>query len=151
MTRHAISIPPFCSSCFNRPDESQWVDFEAAYDGPVIPGTPANVPLDDLILCENCVKEAARLVGMVHDDEAKARITELEGAVAERDEEIKAKDTMISHLDKTVAEAIDHPVKRGHGKPTFKGPESHAEELAEMRRNRLAREKRGKAKKKVTA
>lgn len=150
MTRLALHIPPYCASCFQHPDDVSWVDFEASYDGPVIPGSPANIPVDDLIICENCLRHGATLIGMVHNEEAEAKVKELEARVAELEEEIPGKDRLISHLERTVAEAIDHPIKRGHGKPAFKGPESHAPELAQMRKNRVAREKASKKRRKVS-
>lgn len=154
--RRADPKPAHCSVCLQAPSvrdpQLEFVDFEASWDGPVItrngeevsPEQFAPVPIDDLIVCEECLRSAAKLIGMEQAEELRARVAELEGTVTERDVEIKAKDSMISHLEKTVGEAIDHPVKRPQGKPTFKGPESHDAELAQMRKARAARGKKKK-------
>jgi hypothetical protein len=67
--------PPFaCSSCAHRWQDRQHVDFEAAWDGPVLEGFERkdNIPLDDLIVCEECVREAAQLLGLTARGDLKA-------------------------------------------------------------------------------
>lgn len=61
---------PYCSSCFGQYPDRQHVDFEAYWDGPVINGS-VKVAIDDLIVCENCVKRAAELLGMTEGAEDK--------------------------------------------------------------------------------
>jgi hypothetical protein len=55
--------PIYCSACFNSKDVRH-VDFDAACDRGYSDGTATAVAMDDLILCEDCVKEGARLLGM---------------------------------------------------------------------------------------
>lgn len=72
--RLADPKPGFCSSCFNSSPELRYVDFDAAWDGPVIidpeRGTakiwPGGVPSsnDDLYLCESCVQRATEILGL---------------------------------------------------------------------------------------
>ena len=65
----AEPAPPRCSACFQAKPQETHVDFGAAYDGPVVPaaenvaGLVGHV-IDDLILCETCITEAAQLVGL---------------------------------------------------------------------------------------
>lgn len=62
--------PPFCHSCFGRPEDARYVDFGAVHEGPsfasgfedevVVGGNPSIS--DELVLCEECLKVAAGLV-----------------------------------------------------------------------------------------
>lgn len=53
--------PTYCSSCFAQNPDKQHVDFGAYYDGPVLDGAKQS-QIDDLILCEDCLREAAGLI-----------------------------------------------------------------------------------------
>ena len=60
--------PPHCSSCYQQKPDQRHVDFEAAWDGPVLPALDGAVgvighSIDDLILCEDCIRIAAGLIG----------------------------------------------------------------------------------------
>jgi hypothetical protein len=70
MTRLASDIreadkPIYCSSCFNS-QPVRHVDFDAACDRGYGNDEAVKITMDDLILCENCVKEAGEILGM-HD------------------------------------------------------------------------------------
>lgn len=117
MTKLAESRPPFCASCFQHPD-GRSVDFEAAYDGPVIPGTPEPVPVDDLILCEECLAEAFALLDPQNMRETIAELTQL---LLDAQAEIKAKDKAIRGFNFTTSELIEHPVAKVPGKPKLEG------------------------------
>lgn len=100
--RLADPIPSHCSACFQQFPGVRHVDFEVAYDGPVIPGSPP-VAIDDLIVCEPCLTSAGRVLGLVRDDEVVARA---EQAEADRD----LANTRVSGLEDFVAklqEALD--------------------------------------------
>lgn len=96
----------------------RYVDFEAAYDGPVIAGTPTPVPVDDLILCENCLKEAFALID---PENLKETVEGLEGLVKDLLEDNEAKDRMIQGFQSTTNELIDHPIKKAPGRPPIVG------------------------------
>jgi hypothetical protein len=70
LTDHA---PIACSSCGHQDVEMKHVDFEAAWDGPVISRTENGdvLPIDDLIVCEQCVREAAQLFDLTTRFDAK--------------------------------------------------------------------------------
>jgi hypothetical protein len=66
---HLAEIPPtHCTSCFAQVPLKRHVDFSAYYDGPVFGDIEivggGKVVIDDLILCEDCVKAAAQLIGL---------------------------------------------------------------------------------------
>lgn len=94
------------------------MDFEAAYDGPVVPGTPEPVPVDDLVICENCLSEAFALLD---PENLRETIGELQQIVLDQQEEIVAKDKAIQGFRSTTNELVDHPVKTFPGKPRLEG------------------------------
>jgi hypothetical protein len=55
------SLPPYCSACFDQKPQKQYIDFDAAADRG---WAPDGQSMDDLILCEDCIKSAAVLLGM---------------------------------------------------------------------------------------
>lgn len=70
-------VPQYCSCCFRQDATLQHVDFNSACDRGWYGGDAATeVAMDDLILCENCVREGAGILGMVNPDTD--RIAELE-------------------------------------------------------------------------
>jgi hypothetical protein len=128
MTKLAESRPPYCSSCFQAiQGETRCVDFEAAYDGPVVPGTPEPVPVDDLIVCEHCLAEAFDLLD---PQNLKETIDELVEIVKGQEAEIRAKDKAIRGFNFTTSELIHHPVAPIPGKPRLEGvPKEVREQL----------------------
>lgn len=56
--------PPYCSSCFGGKPQIAHVDFEAYYDGPIIQGKTFKQPIDDLIICEDCLRAAGEVIGL---------------------------------------------------------------------------------------
>ena len=150
--------PMVCSVCLQPPmafnPRPEFVDFESAYDGPVIDDPNADgvhVYVDKIVVCEHCVKTAARLLGL---DNVERHVAEKEALVertVELEHEIADKNKAISHLTYTVGTLIDHPVKRPAGKPQLVGPESHEAELKELRSNRSKASKVSKGKKKAAA
>jgi hypothetical protein len=110
------------------------VDFEAAYDGPVVPGTPEPVPIDDLVICEPCLREAAVLLDL---EGLRGTVEELTQIVQDQEKEIDAKDKAIQGFRSTTTELIDHPVKTFPGKPKLEGvPEDVREQITKARYER---------------
>jgi hypothetical protein len=65
----AEPAPPRCSACFQAKPQEAHVDFSASYDGPVVPALDGAAGvvghmIDELILCSECIRTAAVLVGM---------------------------------------------------------------------------------------
>lgn len=85
--RVAQVAPAACSGCFLAKPELVHVDFEVAWDGPTFPdgvmtgdGVIVNVvaaQIDDLVLCEECLRAAAAHVGLSDPDEAKADLEQI--------------------------------------------------------------------------
>src|ERR1044072_6713270 len=61
--KFASPTPAYCSACFQAKPHLPHVDLEAYWDGPIIQGTSHKQPIDDLILCEDCLKSAAEFIG----------------------------------------------------------------------------------------
>jgi len=142
MTKLADRRPPFCACCFQRP-QGRCVDFEAAYDGPVIPGTPEPVPVDDLIICEDCLAEAFTILD---PQGLKETIAELEQIVTDQVAELEAKDKAIQGFRSTTNVLVDHPVKTFPGKPKLEGVSEEVRTMITKRRyERTARSKAVKA------
>lgn len=136
MTRLADKRPPYCSGCFGHP-EGRYVDFEAAYDGPVVPGAPANQPVDDLILCEGCLKEAFRILD---PEEQRKSIEALQAHIAILEEDVAAKDKIIAGAEKTMGLLVEHPIKRPAGKAPLVGLTK--EQATQVTRGEYARSER---------
>ena len=148
--RLADPRPPYCACCYQAPTVDQrkvYVDYEAAYDGPVIPGASEPVVIDDMILCEDCVKAAARLVGYEPGADLRGEISEKNKKILELEQEIRAKDKAIVHLNDTIDGVIDFPIKRPGGKSRITGPDNRKDELAQVRKSRTRSQRAKKASK----
>lgn len=129
----------------------EYVNFESAYDGPVIddPNSTVKVYLDKVVICESCVAEAARLLGMEYQTDSREHLAAVEAYCEQLEAEVKTKDRAISDLSHTVGTLIEHPVKRPAGKPQLRGPDDKKAEIKELRSNRSRAEKVSKAKRKA--
>ena len=113
--------PAMCSSCFGQYPERTHVDFTASWDGPVVENgivgengevaTSVKVSIDELILCEDCVREAARLVGMVEPSEAD-EVERLRGMLRERSEELAGLRHYTEKLEAAVAVKPAKPARK---------------------------------------
>lgn len=57
-------LPVYCSGCMNQQPELRHVDFDAACDRGYGPDHDTKIAMDDLVLCENCVREGAAVLGI---------------------------------------------------------------------------------------
>lgn len=60
---------PYCVSCYLQQPEVRHVDFAAAFDGPMVAEGATKVSIDDLIVCETCLRDAVKLLGITGDVE----------------------------------------------------------------------------------
>jgi hypothetical protein len=67
------SKPIHCAACFNSQD-IRHVDFDAACDRGYSDGVAVAVSMDELVLCENCVRVGAELLGMTNSEGLKAQL-----------------------------------------------------------------------------
>lgn len=92
----ADTAPAYCAGCYGQKPDERHVDFEAAFDGHVV--KPAGdgydaVSVDDLVLCESCVRAAMALLPDLEqagrEEALRERVRELEQAV-DRSENARA-------------------------------------------------------------
>ncbi len=88
--------PVRCSSCFNQNTSIRHIDMDAACDRGYGNDEAVKIVYDDLVLCENCVKEAATLINLVpKDDQTISRLeSELHIEKAKRQQAEKWAGTM---------------------------------------------------------
>ena len=113
-----ISEVKYCASCFSQNLESRHVDLEAYWDGPVIDSNNGmKQAIDDLILCETCVAEAAKVIGYENVDEMKEENTEMGIALETKDEEIVDLHELVSDLEKSLSKFTNERIQRPARKP----------------------------------
>ena len=104
----------FCSACGNQ-QSVRHVDFDAACDRGYGKAEAVEVALDDLILCEGCIRRGAEILGIEDSAVLKAEKEQLE---AKLDTQRKALVQAQKYAD-TMEEALQHrpdPVKIDHRK-----------------------------------
>jgi hypothetical protein len=120
----AESTPTHCASCFGQYPERIYVDFESAWDGPIIDDSNGmKISIDDLYICEDCLIAASNLKGLDITKNLRDENLELGVLVENLQEEVKAKDAMISDLSHTVNSMLTNPVKKKSGRPKTINPE----------------------------
>lgn len=118
------SIIKYCSVCYGQYPERVHIDFEAAYDGPVIDeANGMKHPIDDLVVCDECLIGAAMLLGWVNAEDLKDENLELGFLIRDKDKIIEEQAKVISNLEHTVDTMLDTPMKRGTGRPKVILPE----------------------------
>ncbi len=85
MTIKLANTPQYCAACFNQRGDIRHVDFDAAMDRGYGKDEAVKVTMDDAIICENCVKEGAELLGMINAEawQKEKRILENRAKTAE--------------------------------------------------------------------
>lgn len=119
--------PPHCSACYQAVPEKRHVDFGASTDGPVLElaggqvlHTASPLPrladakgvvghvVDEILICETCVEEAAKLIGLQDAEKLGARL----------EEALAANDRLHEQLAGTrsgVTDALELVRKAAHG------------------------------------
>jgi hypothetical protein len=113
------NMPIYCSACFGQDPAARHIDFDAACDRGY--GNTSNgykVSMDDLILCEGCVRSAAVQLGMMDTEEFSEKTRSLERRL---DAEKKRADKATEYADR-MEEALEHrpeklSVSRPRGRP----------------------------------
>lgn len=98
MTKIAEAEPFFCAACHGRPEGARYIDFEAYYDGPVINEDGIKLTIDDLVICDQCLGAAARLIGFVEASDDRT-------AVENRD--LKASNLKLSKIVASQNKAVE--------------------------------------------
>jgi hypothetical protein len=95
----------YCASCFSQKPQMRHVDLEAYFDGPAIKQDNGDyLAVDDLVLCEDCIKGAASLVDMFP-------LADLKKENAEMGETIETKHTEIEELHATITD-LTHTLQK---------------------------------------
>jgi hypothetical protein len=118
------SMPVRCAACFNQQPALRHIDFDAACDRGYGNQETVQVSMDELVLCENCVKVGGELLGMTPENEKTIQINELERKL---DVERKRREKAERYAD-TLEDAIGQrpdPIHLDHRKK----PRRTAEEL----------------------
>lgn len=120
--RVADTPPTHCSSCFGQYPNLRHVDMGAAWDGPafspdgaeVAGGTP--VTIDELVLCENCVKDAAVQLELT-DEDTRRHVQEVEASNEELRERLLGATGYIRKLEDAVEARgkLDELLTKGAG------------------------------------
>lgn len=99
--------PTHCSSCFVQKPDARHVDFDAAWDGPVInegdKDSPAFVSIDELIICEDCLRDAGALVELRPAGRVEQERDELREQLRETRERLAGAVDHINRLEETAA------------------------------------------------
>jgi hypothetical protein len=99
--------PVRCSSCYGQYPDRTHVDFGAAWDGPTFPDDEVAggviVTVDDLIICEDCLRDAGRLLGLEDPGDAARHLAELEGQAEELRERLLGAMDYIAALEGAAA------------------------------------------------
>lgn len=80
MPNLALRLPAYCTGCYGQYPEKTYVEFDGAFDGPVVNTDGLKQVVENVVLCEDCLRSAAKLIGLV-DDEDLERHTENEREV----------------------------------------------------------------------
>ena len=141
--------PAYCAACFQQDSELRHIDFDAAYDGPVLTLEDGRKqPIDDLVLCERCLNSAFALLD---PDGLRPEVERLHALLALAKKDIEVKDRIINRYHKTNEELIEHPVQKTKASGHLIGlPEEVHKEVYENRRKR-AENKKKRAERKATA
>ena len=102
----------YCAACYQHPTDGRMIDCEAAYDGPVLNEEGLQVMIDDLILCERCVRQMAGMIHMV--DEDTDRVSRLAAELAAEREAREGLERYADSLEGAVAfRPADRPNRPG--------------------------------------
>lgn len=99
MTKIADVPPSACAACFGQYTDRRHVDFEAAWDGPVLDGS-VKVAIDDLVICENCLRDGFNVLQFEAEAE---RITALEVEREQMQAHIREQGEHIQKLEAAMA------------------------------------------------
>lgn len=94
--RLADKTPPYCAGCFGQDPSKRHIEFKADFDGPFVMEGSRRVAVNQIVLCEDCVRSAARLIEMVDAEDLariesdRAQLAELRKYRADADKKLRA-------------------------------------------------------------
>lgn len=107
--READRPPVGCASCYGQYPQRRHVDFSASYEGPILGPQEGVVgakllSVDDLIICDECLTAAAKILGLGNVDEVRAERDEAVQELSERYAQIEDQENYITSLEKAIAQ-----------------------------------------------
>jgi hypothetical protein len=126
VTRLHEFAPTHCAACFSQNFSLRHVDFEAAYDGPVLVAEDMRPQIDELIMCEQCLAEAAQVLGWETEDTREDRLRDQETIAR-----LESEKTAIEEYAKKLEEVLERGRDAGRvppakGRPIKKPEVIHA-------------------------
>lgn len=116
-----VGTPMFCSACHNQDNSKQHVDFDAACDrgyGESEDNPGIRISMDDLVLCETCLRDGASRIGMVDSEQHAAKVASLEGRLAEETRRCEQAVNYANRMEEALAARPDPiQVSRPRGRP----------------------------------
>jgi hypothetical protein len=120
-------LPMYCSACGCQDQQKRHVDFDAACDRGYGADEAVSVSMDDLILCETCLRSGAELVGMIDDSEPLERIAALERRL--KDEQARA-NKAAAYAERMEAALAERPTPVKVSRPRGRPPRARQEATA---------------------
>jgi hypothetical protein len=115
-----IGTPAYCSSCLGQYPERRHVEFPASVDrgfGPEMEDG-MRINYDDLILCEDCIREGGAFVGLVPEGEAEQECKRLRKMLAEEKLNREVAERYANRMEEAIANRPEPiHVARPRGKP----------------------------------
>lgn len=102
--RLADRNPGHCAACYSH-KPGVHVDFEAAYDGPYFGYDEADgeglngISVEQLIVCEDCVRASALLIGMLEETPEAAELKDLRHQLEASEEALEAAESRLSKIE----------------------------------------------------
>lgn len=109
------SRPIHCAACFNS-QEIRHIDFDAACDRGYSDGVAIAVSMDELVLCENCVRNGAELLGMTDSEALKAENADLKRKLDVKTKLYKQQQEYSDRIEEAVTQIRPEPVRIDHRK-----------------------------------
>lgn len=93
--------PSHCSSCFSQKPHMRHVDFSAFWDGPVFDDVAGGkkMTIDDLILCEDCIRTAASLVDLGNVEAERQEVDQLKAELADTQRQLRTVNEVAAALE----------------------------------------------------
>lgn len=119
--RIALVPPVQCSVCFQQNPQNEHVDMESSYDGPILDVSGARLSIDNIVVCEVCIRAAARL--LPENRALDERVLLLENELRNTLDYVAKVQTGMSHLQDALDQKLNEvlpaaPLKR---KPVGRG------------------------------
>lgn len=116
-TIRLTGTPMYCSACRNQDSSVRHVDLDAEVDrGYGDSASSVPISMDDLILCEGCVREAALLIDMVNGEELRHQLEAVQIKLGHEQRRADAADMYAERLELALDArpvAVSAPRRRG--------------------------------------